>query len=76
MPDETAPRKSLLSRITPNQWLALVVTVLAVVFIFANRDRVDIEFLLVTITSPMWLILLIMFLAGMVAGWLFRRSRR
>ncbi|MEU4311366.1 LapA family protein [Nocardia sp. NPDC024068] len=76
MTDQTAPKKSLLSRITLNQWLALVVTVLAVVFIFANRDRVDIEFLLVTVTSPMWLILLIMFLAGMVAGWLFRRSRR
>lgn len=76
MTDAHAPKKSLLSRVTPNQWLALVVTVLAVVFILANRDQVSIEFLLVTVTSPMWLILLIMFLAGVVAGWLFRRSRR
>lgn len=74
---ERAPKPSLLSRITVNQWLALALTVVAVIFIVENRDHVEIQFLPVTVSSPMWLILLIMFLIGLVAGLLVgRRSRR
>ncbi|MET8796744.1 LapA family protein [Nocardia sp. NPDC004568] len=67
------PKPSLLSRITVNQWLALVLTVVAVIFVVENRDHVEIHFLPITVTSPMWLILLVMFLIGLVAGLLIRR---
>ncbi|WP_024800592.1 hypothetical protein [Nocardia sp. BMG51109] len=73
--DKTA-KPSVVSRISMNQWLAIVLTVLAVVFIVENRNRVDIEFLLITIRSPMWLILLVMFVVGWLAGMLARRVRR
>ncbi|WP_328393106.1 LapA family protein [Nocardia sp. NBC_00416] len=74
---ERAPKPSLLSRVSLNQWLALALTIVAVVFIIQNRDRVNIHFLLITVGSPMWLILLIMFVAGLLAGWLTgRRARR
>ncbi|NUP28918.1 MAG: LapA family protein [Nocardia sp.] len=73
---ERAPKPSLLSRITVNQWLALALTVVAVIFIVENRDHVEIHFLPVTVSSPMWLILLIMFLIGLVAGLLIRRRGR
>ena len=73
---ERAPKPSLLSRITVNQWLALALTVVAVIFIVENRDHVEIQFLPVTVSSPMWLILLIMFLIGLVAGLLIRRRGR
>ncbi|WP_280435355.1 LapA family protein [Nocardia carnea] len=76
MPAEDAPKPTLLSRITVNQWLAAVLIVLAAVFIAQNRNRVDINFLLVTVRSPMWLILLIMFLIGGLAGLLIRRRAR
>lgn len=77
MTHQDAPKPSLLSRITVNQWIAAVLVVLAVVFIAQNRTLVDINFLLVTIRSPMWLILLIMFLVGLLAGLLIRhRARR
>ncbi|MFD4405118.1 lipopolysaccharide assembly protein LapA domain-containing protein [Nocardia sp. NPDC058499] len=77
MTPQDAPKPALLSRITVNQWVAAVLVVLAVVFIAQNRSRVDINFLLVTVRSPMWLILLIMFLVGALAGLLIkRRSRR
>ncbi|MEV6065086.1 lipopolysaccharide assembly protein LapA domain-containing protein [Nocardia sp. NPDC052001] len=69
-------KRSLLSRITPNQWIALVITVLAVIFVAANRNKVSIEFLLVSVTSPLWLILLVMFVIGWIAGLLTARSRR
>ncbi|MEU1983176.1 LapA family protein [Nocardia sp. NPDC019395] len=76
MTTENAPKPALLSRISVNQWLAAVLIVLAVVFIAQNRDRVDINFLLVTVTSPMWLVLLIIFLVGAVAGLLIKRRAR
>ncbi|MBF6355690.1 hypothetical protein IU449_14235 [Nocardia higoensis] len=58
-----------------NQWLALVLTVLAFVFIFANRTEVEIEFLLITVRSPMWLILLLVFAVGWLTGLLTTRRR-
>lgn len=64
------------SRISAGQWLAIVLTVLAVVFILENRDRVEIEFLLISIRSPMWLVLLVMFVVGWLAGMLVRQVRR
>ncbi|WP_084521858.1 DUF1049 domain-containing protein [Nocardia uniformis] len=73
--DETAKNPSVLSRLSLNQWLAVALTVLAVLFILANRDRVDIEFLLITIRSPMWLILLVMFAIGWLTGVLTTRKR-
>ncbi|WP_280269331.1 hypothetical protein [Nocardia wallacei] len=73
--DKTA-KPSIVSRISITQWLAIVLTVLAVLFIVANRDRVEIDFLMITVRSPMWLILLVMFVVGWLAGILFRRVRR
>ncbi|MFE6859445.1 hypothetical protein [Nocardia sp. NPDC057668] len=73
----TTPAKpSLLSRISPTQWLALALVVVAVIFIAANRTKVSIEFLLMTITSPMWLVLLVMFAVGWLTGILMSRRRR
>lgn len=73
MTDTSKP--SVLARISPNQWVAIILTALVVVFIAANRHRVDIEFLLMTIRSPMWLVLLVTFVIGWLAGLLTRRRR-
>lgn len=73
--DRTA-KPSLLSRISARQWVAIVLAVLAVIFVAQNHHRVDINILTVTISSPMWLVLLIMFLVGWIVGLLTRRSRR
>lgn len=67
--------RSLLARISPTQWVALAVTVMAVIFVAENRGKVSIEFLLITIRSPMWLILLTMFAVGWVTGVLTMRRR-
>ncbi|MFG3522484.1 lipopolysaccharide assembly protein LapA domain-containing protein [Nocardia nova] len=73
---DRAAKPSLLSRISARQWVAIVLAVLALIFVVQNHHRVDINILTVTIRSPMWLVLLIMFLVGWVAGLLTRRSRR
>ncbi|MET8871834.1 hypothetical protein [Nocardia sp. NPDC004604] len=67
--------RSILSRISPTQWVALAVTVMAVIFVAENRNKVSIEFLLITIRSPLWLILLIMFAVGWVTGVMTMRRR-
>ncbi|MGW4354860.1 hypothetical protein ACWELJ_22525 [Nocardia sp. NPDC004582] len=71
MTENTKP--SALSRISLKQWFAIALAVLAVVFIVENRHRVDIEFLLLTIRSPMWLVLLVTFCVGWISGILIRR---
>lgn len=72
---EQTEKPSLLRRVSLNQWLALVLTVLALLFIFENRTKVEIEFLLITVRSPMWLILLVMFAVGWLTGLLTTRRR-
>lgn len=73
----TEPSKpSLLARLSPKQWLAIALTVLVVAFIIENRHRVDIEFLFITVTSPMWLVLSATLLIGWIIGLLTRRTRR
>ncbi|MEU1428580.1 hypothetical protein ABZ412_16040 [Nocardia sp. NPDC005746] len=57
------------------QWFAIALAILALVFIAENRHRVDIEFLLLTIRSPMWLVLLVTFGVGWLSGVLSRRGR-
>ncbi|MGN2640960.1 DUF1049 domain-containing protein [Nocardia takedensis] len=66
-------RRNVLTRVSPTQWLALGLTVLAVLFVVENRDKVSIEILLISISAPMWLILLAMFLIGWAVGLLTRR---
>ncbi|MRH90770.1 DUF1049 domain-containing protein [Nocardia sp. SYP-A9097] len=69
-------KRSLLSRITPTQWVAVALTILAILFVVENRGKVSIEFLLITIRSPMWLVLLVLFVVGWLAGLLTARQRR
>ena len=73
--DQTT-KPSGLARISPAQWIAIVLAVLAIIFIVQNHHRVDINILMVTITSPLWLVLLIIFVMGWLAGLLTRRFRR
>ncbi|MEU8895820.1 hypothetical protein [Nocardia sp. NPDC048505] len=75
-PGPARKQPSALSRLSLNQWVALILTVLAVLFFLENRDRVEIEFLLITIRSPMWLVLLVTFAVGWLAGMLMTRKRK
>ncbi len=75
MTDSTTQKKSLLSRMTPGRWLALVLVVLAVIFIFQNTATASISLAWFTIDAPLWLVLLVVFAIGWVAGWLLGRRR-
>ncbi|TCJ96431.1 DUF1049 domain-containing protein [Nocardia alba] len=74
--NDSAGKRSVLRRISPTQWVAIGLSILAVVFVVENRGKVSVEILLITVTSPMWLILLAMFIVGWIAGVLTTRRAR
>jgi putative membrane protein len=58
------------------RWLSILLVVLAVVFILQNRGETTIHVLWMTVNSPLWLFLALMFLAGIVAGAFYRRRKK
>ena len=57
-------------------WVALILVALAALFVAQNRDQVRVHVLWVTVESPMWAILVIIFVVGLLIGQLLRRRRR
>lgn len=58
------------------RWLSILLVVLALVFILQNRGETTIHVLWMTVNSPLWLFLALMFLAGIVAGAFYRRRKK
>lgn len=63
-------------RFAVRHWVALILVVLAAIFIAQNRERPQMHLLWVTVESPMWLLLSAMFVLGILVGLLLRRHRR
>jgi uncharacterized integral membrane protein len=65
---------------TPRRIAALVLAVLALVFIFENTREVPIRLIGPVVRMPLWSALLITFVAGVLCGlfaaWSGRRSRQ
>ena len=53
-----------------------ILVALVLVFVLQNTDRVEVKFLLWTISLSRALILLLTFLIGLAAGWLGTRFRK
>ena len=62
-------------RFAVRYWVAIILVALAAIFVAQNRDRVGVHVLWVTVESPMWLILTIIFFMGFLIGILLRRRR-
>ncbi|MFD1810795.1 LapA family protein [Rhodococcus gannanensis] len=75
MADSTTHKNAVLSRMTPGRWLALVLVVLAVIFIFQNTSTISISLAWLTIDAALWLVLLVVFAIGWIAGWLLGRRK-
>lgn len=59
-----------------DRWLAIVLVILAAVFIAENRAQVSVLFFFFHLTSPLWFILLVLFFVGLVVGLVSRRRHR
>ena len=56
-------------------WVALILAALAAIFIAQNRDRQNVRILWITVESPMWFIMTVMLVVGVLIGLLLRRRR-
>ena len=63
-------------RVPPRVWVGLAIAVLALAFIFQNRDPVVVNLLVFQITSAQGVALLSIFLVGLGTGWLVFRPRK
>ncbi|MEU7985499.1 LapA family protein [Streptosporangium canum] len=74
-PPDEGPRSfgGWLAAMPPRVWVALVLAALGVVFVAQNRERVRIQWLMLTVTSPLWIALLAVLLVGVIIGLLLRR---
>ncbi|MHA7238690.1 LapA family protein [Arthrobacter sp. TMS1-12-1] len=64
-----APRR----RLTGQQITAIVLVVLAVIFIAQNRAVTSISLLFLTVSLPLWITLTVATVIGIVVGWMLRR---
>ncbi|WP_199256966.1 LapA family protein [Tomitella fengzijianii] len=69
-------RSSFLSRLSFTQWIAVVLAILAIIFVLMNRDTTSISFFGVTVSAPLWLTLILVFAVGWLTGVLTMRKRR
>lgn len=67
--------QNLLSKVSPAGWAAVVLSIIAVIFVLQNRASTSIQLFWITVDSPLWFTLLIVFLVGWVVGVLTMRSR-
>ncbi|WP_455432937.1 lipopolysaccharide assembly protein LapA domain-containing protein [Streptosporangium soli] len=57
----------------PRVWLALVLLVLAIVFILQNRQEAAIQLFMIVVTAPLWITLVACVAIGMLIGALMSR---
>jgi lipopolysaccharide assembly protein A len=60
----------------PRQVVAVVILVLALIFLVQNTEEARIEVLWADVDAPLWVALLVAFAAGLVVGGLMARTRR
>lgn len=73
----TEPRKSErpAHRVRPGVVIAVLVGVLALVFVLQNRDPVAIHLATLTVSAPLWLLLTVMTAVGALLGYVVARRR-
>lgn len=62
--------------IPPRVWIALVLLVVAVLFVAQNRDSTEIQVLFISVVAPLWATLAVSVGVGLLIGLLLRPSDR
>lgn len=66
---------NIFSKVSPAGWAALILAIIAVIFVLQNRDSTSITLFWIDVTSPLWFTLLMIFVVGWVVGILMMRGR-
>lgn len=75
MVENRAPKKNVLSRVSISGWVAVVLGIIAIVFIAQNHGSATVDFFWISVRAPLWFTLLIVFVVGWVVGALMMRGR-
>ena len=70
-----APQGSSFAAFLKRRWLAILIVIVAVVVIAANRDEVEFSLVFTHFAMPLWVILAITFVLGIVVGWIAKTRR-
>lgn len=73
---ESPAKGGRVRRFALRYWVALILVVLAAIFIAQNRDRANIHILWITVAAPIWFIFTGLLVVGILVGLLLRRRRR
>ena len=73
---DTKPSGGRARRVAARHWLAIVLIVLAVIFVVQNTVRHEVHLLWATVEAATWLVLSVIFFVGVVTGVLLHRRRR
>ncbi|MFC7221473.1 hypothetical protein ACFQLX_25390 [Streptomyces polyrhachis] len=73
--DDVDSRSGKGSGLTPARGIAIVLGILAVVFIFENTTSTRIRVIIPVVNTPLWLALLAVGLIGVIVGWSMRSRR-
>lgn len=73
---DTKPSGRRARRLRVRHWLAIILIVLAAIFVVQNTVRHEIHLLWVTVEAATWLVLIVIFLVGVMTGALLGRRRR
>jgi uncharacterized integral membrane protein len=57
------------------RWLAILIVIVAVVVIAANRDEVEFSLVFTHFAMPLWVILAVTFVLGIIVGWIAKTRR-
>lgn len=68
---EPVTEKTFLGRLADN-WIAIVLVILAVIFIAQNGNNANLTILWIDVRWPLWLALALLFVVGFAAGYLAR----
>jgi uncharacterized integral membrane protein len=71
----TQPEQPAGRKVSAKLIVGIVLAILALIFIFQNTEKREVNFLFWDISAPTWLWLLIVFAAGVIVGLLVPRFR-
>jgi len=75
VPSDPPPQRHRLADFAAARWPAILLVVLAAIFVAQNRDRVSVSLLGTHFMAPMWLLLTVLFVAGVATGSVSYRRR-
>lgn len=75
--DVSSGSKRSTGAFTPARILVIVIAVLSIVFIAENTEEVEVRLIVPLVTMPLYVWLIVMFVAGMACGaYVFRRRTK